>query len=347
MLGRSVSRGLISCAVVGMSFFAAAVNAAAQQADLAVIDFKLANSQRITRTVYQYAYTAVVQNAPAAACEFGTGSVSSTATETKVVDSSFEFGPIASGGTADSSDTFAIQQDRTQPFNPSALVFQVQCGNHRPIANAGQNQSVSLGSTVNLNGAGSTDADGDALTFAWTLVPPAGSTASLSDPTSVMPTFVADVAGSYTAKLVVNDGKVNSAPVSVVISTVNTPPQCPDFQNRTVGVGVLVNLDFTGCFDPDGTAVTHSSSLSKPAGSLAQLNDTTSATPSFTPDIAGVYEVTVVVSDGLLSSTPKTVTITAEATEPPNSQADGRRGCRSESDRQFTGDAGRKRFFGS
>lgn len=76
------------------------------------------------------------------------------------------------------------------------------------------------GSTVTLDGRNSSDANGDALTFSWTLTSkPTGSNAPLvlttSSPT---PTFTADVAGYYVASLIVNDGKVNSSPETVAIS---------------------------------------------------------------------------------------------------------------------------------
>ena len=40
--------------------------------------------------------------------------------------------------------------------------------NQAPTANAGADQTVASGATVNLTGAGSTDPDGDTLTYAWT-----------------------------------------------------------------------------------------------------------------------------------------------------------------------------------
>jgi hypothetical protein len=45
----------------------------------------------------------------------------------------------------------------------------------------------------------------------------------LTAPTTVKPIFVADVAGTYVASLIVNDGKVNSATVTVVIITSAVP----------------------------------------------------------------------------------------------------------------------------
>ena len=83
----------------------------------------------------------------------------------------------------------------------------VTTGNSPPVANAGPNQSLSVGSTVVLNGSASHDVDGDPLTYSWTLVSvPSGSLAALNGPTTVSPTFVADRVGTYKAQLLVNDG---------------------------------------------------------------------------------------------------------------------------------------------
>lgn len=93
--------------------------------------------------------------------------------------------------------------------------------NTAPVANAGPDQTVAVEATVTLTGAGSYDVNGNSLTYAWTLTSvPEGSTATLTGATTVGPTFVADLAGTYVASLVVNDGTVNSSPdtVSVVAS---------------------------------------------------------------------------------------------------------------------------------
>jgi hypothetical protein len=92
-------------------------------------------------------------------------------------------------------------------------------GNTAPVANAGVAQNVVAGSVVTLDGSASSDANGDTLTYAWILTSkPAGSSAVLTAATSAKPTFKADVAGTYFGTLTVNDGKVNSAPVTVRIA---------------------------------------------------------------------------------------------------------------------------------
>ena len=59
----------------------------------------------------------------------------------------------------------------------------------RPVANAGADQSVNPGSTVQLSGAGSTDPDSDSLTYVWSLTSrPSGSNAALSSPSAIAPT---------------------------------------------------------------------------------------------------------------------------------------------------------------
>jgi hypothetical protein len=61
--------------------------------------------------------------------------------------------------------------------------------NQVPTANAGPDQTVASGATVQLDGTGSTDPESNALTYAWSQL--SGPTVTLSDPTSATPTFTA------------------------------------------------------------------------------------------------------------------------------------------------------------
>ena len=183
--------------------------------------------------------------------------------------------------------------------------------NSAPIANAGTDQSVAVGSVVTLDGTGSQDADGDPLTYLWTLVSvPPGSAAALSDPTAVHPAFVADRSGTYTARLVVNDGHVDSAADSVAISTFNSAPVANAGADQTAPVGTLVTLDGSGSHDVDGNALTfHWALISVPAGSGAALSDPSVVAPTFTIDRPGAYVAQLIVNDGTVDSAPDTVSI--------------------------------------
>jgi hypothetical protein len=67
-----------------------------------------------------------------------------------------------------------------------------------------------VGDTVLLDASGSTDPDGDDLSFSWTLETPDGSDAGLSATTGVDPSFVPDTSGTYTAFLDVSDGDAST-----------------------------------------------------------------------------------------------------------------------------------------
>ena len=81
----------------------------------------------------------------------------------------------------------------------------------------GVDQTVFAGDTVFLDGSGSSDSDGDPLTYRWSFLP-SGNSGTFSDNTDVNPTFDADAAGTYYLQLVVNDGTEDSAPATAVIT---------------------------------------------------------------------------------------------------------------------------------
>jgi hypothetical protein len=82
---------------------------------------------------------------------------------------------------------------------------------YRPFANAGANQSVLVGSRVELDGAASWDANGDILHYSWMLTGPAGSRATLSSASVAKPVFTADISGVYVGALTVGDGRESSS----------------------------------------------------------------------------------------------------------------------------------------
>jgi hypothetical protein len=195
---------------------------------------------------------------------------------------------------------------------------QVSTQNSRPVANAGPDQTAAVGTTVTLDGSRSSDVDGDALTFRWQFTSrPAGSAATLFDPTAIHPTFLVDQAGTYVVQLVVTDGLLDSAPASVRISTQNSPPVANAGPDQTVLVGTTVTLDGSGSTDVDGDALTFSWAFtSRPAGSAATLSDPAAVRPTFVADRAGSYAVHLIVNDGTVDSAPATVHVSTQNSRP-------------------------------
>lgn len=186
-----------------------------------------------------------------------------------------------------------------------------------PVANAGPDQTVELGTTVTVDGAGSTVCQTDARSYKWTFeaVPTDSSVdeGSLSDnesATAVAVAFTPDVPGDYVLSLQVSDGEHNSAPDLVVITvTSDDAPPVADCGDDVAGkVGERSTLDGSGSYDPEGAALTYAWSLASTPDcsgleSRDLYNDAT-ATPSIIPDCDGIFVLSLVVSDGYQWSEP-------------------------------------------
>jgi hypothetical protein len=188
-----------------------------------------------------------------------------------------------------------------------------------PVAQAGPAQSVATGTVVTLDGSASSAHAGRTLSYTWTLQSkPAGSAASLSSQTSARPTFTADVAGTYVASVIVNDGKVssNAAAVSITASAANAAPVANAGYAQNVLSGSVVELDGSTSSDANGDVLTFAWELTaKPANSTATLSSVSSVRTTFTADATGLYVAKLIVNDGKASSADATVTITANAVD--------------------------------
>ena len=231
--------------------------------------------------------------------------------------------PLAAGSLSPGATLTAIVLKFSNPqrttFTFTQSIYGVPASiNHAPVANAGPDQTVATGTMVALDGTRSTDIDGNALTYRWSLTAiPNGSRATLTNATSVNPSFVVDTAGAYTAQLVVNDGRSDSAPATVVISTTNSRPVANAGHDQLVASGAPVHLDGTHSTDVDGDPLTyHWTLVSIPAGSQAAVDDPSSVTPSFTADKPGTYQAQLVVNDGHTDSAPSVATFSTQSVRP-------------------------------
>jgi len=119
-----------------------------------------------------------------------------------------------------------VVEDRYGMQSQPAAVTIVVHANHPPVASAMEVvPAIYLNDTVTIFGNGSSDRDGDPLTYSWQIISkPAASRAVLSDPHAVDPSFVLDAPGGYAIQLIVNDGKTDSLPVTVCVNTQDISP---------------------------------------------------------------------------------------------------------------------------
>jgi CSLREA domain-containing protein len=194
----------------------------------------------------------------------------------------------------------------------------ISIGNTAPLADAGADQLVGPGDTATLDGSGSTDADGDALTYSWAVTgQPAGSIATLSEMNAVMPTLLIDELGTYTIELVVKDGVTDSLPDEVDLESVNVAPVANAGSDQSVVVGQRVQLDGSSSSDADGDELSYSwIIIDSPEGSGAVLSDASSAMTELDIDVFGNYTIQLVVNDGVEESEPDTMLLNTINTLP-------------------------------
>jgi hypothetical protein len=197
----------------------------------------------------------------------------------------------------------------------SSYVTTVAVNNQRPTASIGSNAvPVALPSgptlrlpantTVTLRGTSSSDADGDALTYAWTLLSkPAGSAAALSATNTATVQLTTDLSGSYQVLLRVSDPSGAYSEQTLTIASGNAAPVAVlDKSRMSVLAGASSAASASYSYDDDGDSLSYSWALdAKPAGSAATISSS-SAALAFTPDVAGTYVASVTVSDGKASS---------------------------------------------
>jgi hypothetical protein len=97
-----------------------------------------------------------------------------------------------------------------------------------------------------------------------------------------------------------------------IIADKNSKPVADAGADRVAGIGETVTLDASRSFDADKEPLAYQWRFTAlPEGSGAALAGATTAAPWFTADVAGVYTVELIVSDGKKSSLPATVRVTA------------------------------------
>jgi hypothetical protein len=197
--------------------------------------------------------------------------------------------------------------------------------NQPPTANAGADQIVKEGTIVTLNGSGSIDPDGSALSYEWTQV--SGSSVILSSSSVARPTFVAPSVGeageSLMFQLIVKDpaGLWTRDDCIVTVEWVNQSPVANAGPDQTVEQGAGVTLNATASTEPDGDILAYY--WRQTGGTPVTLNGPTSVQPSFVADTGGaastlIFNLTVTDPEGLFASDECSVVVNGSPSGDPN-----------------------------
>ncbi|HAS86858.1 MAG TPA: hypothetical protein DCS31_08700, partial [Candidatus Competibacteraceae bacterium] len=186
--------------------------------------------------------------------------------------------------------------------------------NSKPVAVAGPDQNALTGATVTLDGSASHDADNDTLTYQWSLTArPTGSATQFANPTQARTTLIPDLAGTYLAQLIVNDGHLDSDPDSALVTVTAAPPtNHPPTIASTALTAATVNQAYRyalSATDPDAGDTLRYSLITQPTGMT--INATTGLI-EWTPTSVGGVNVVVRVTDqgGLFAEQRFTITVT-------------------------------------
>jgi hypothetical protein len=187
----------------------------------------------------------------------------------------------------------------------------VRVPNRAPVADAGQDQSVQVGATVQVDGSASRDPDGDPLTYTWRQV--LGPAVTLQNAGTEHPSFVASEPGEYRLAMCVSDGGLESVCDGVAVSVTawstapNRPPVADAGTDQLVTVGENVQLDGSASSDPDGDPMAYT--WRQVLGPAVTLRNATTARPSYAASGPGEYRFALSVSDGKVDSAPDDVAV--------------------------------------
>jgi hypothetical protein len=246
---------------------------------------------------------------------------SNTLTPTIVVDSNllttaqnFTFQLTADDGIEQVADTVTVQ------WQPVA--------NDAPVADAGMDKSFrffDIGDPLRtvLDATGSSDSDGDTLTYQWTQV--SGRAWSFSSPTSGSPTITypnptaqTPASETFVFEVEVNDGTSSSTDqVEITVFNNEAPTAAIAAISGLQSSGSTVVLDASGSSDPDSDTLSYS--WTQVSGTSVTLTDAASAQASFTAPASPtptdlIFEVEV--SDGRFTDTER-VTVTVSDNQSP------------------------------
>jgi hypothetical protein len=214
------------------------------------------------------------------------------------------------------ADTLASVNHRVSAVATDEIVSAARISsNQAPRAKAGNDQTITLPVNLNLDGSGSSDADGSIASYQWT--EEVGPVITIASPASAQTAVTGLISGSYRFRLTVTDNKgaTGTDTVHVTINGTGTGTN----QSPTVNAGAdqtitlpvsLVTLNGTGS-DSDGIITSYL--WSKVSGSGGTLSSTNTAATTASGLTAGSYVFSLKVTDNAGATATDNVTVTVNS----------------------------------
>ena len=215
----------------------------------------------------------------------------------------WDFGDGTTGTGARPSHTYAIPAGSPSHVYTASLVVSdgitdsapataaVEVLDHAPHADAAGPSTGFRNQPITFDASGSSDEDGDALTYRWDFGD--GATSTERNPAHAYAAF-----GGYTARLIVQDGHLDSAPAFVAVTILDRAPVASAGGPYTSVRGAAITFDGSGSADPDGNGLSYAWDF---GDGSAPGNG---ASPTHAYASLGTFTVRLVVSDGATSSAP-------------------------------------------
>lgn len=221
----------------------------------------------------------------------GQGTISNTAAASTTVT-----------GLAQGTYIFKLTvKDNSNATAADSVVITVNAAaNQAPVANAGSNQTITLPSnSVNLDGSGSSDADGTITSYIWSKISgPAQGTVSNTTAASTAATNL--VQGSYVFRLTVTDngGLTSYDEVAITVNPVtNQLPVANAGANQTITLPAnTATLNGSASSDPDG-AISSYAWIKASGPSQGSISNASAASTTATNLVQGTYVFRLTVRD--------------------------------------------------
>lgn len=219
---------------------------------------------------------------------------------------SIHFGVTAASTPGVYSNEATASAPSPYSVTPTGPTAEITVTGQAPVVQAGDDVSGNEGSAIGLTGS-VTDGDSPGVTSTWTYAAigaDAGATCSFADASSAVTTMTCTDDGTYTATLTADDGDFPPVSDSVDVTVANLAPTVSITAPADGTLAAInTNINLSAAFADAGINDTHTCTLNLDngtpvaAGSVVEAAGAGTCTKALSYAAAGVYTVTVTVTD--------------------------------------------------